>query len=478
MYKCRVDVFKMGKSTKVTSAQLNASKKEQALQAMKRRAAGKKPPKTLCLAMIVKNESANMERLLNSLIGIIDFISIVDTGSIDNTAEIIVAWGQEHKLPTTVHHEPFKSFCYNRTHSVQMAKKTYPSADYILLSDADFIWEKTADFNKTFLFDEMYDVEQYTPHVSYANIRILSTRVDWVCRLRTHEFWIAADDQSTYKGHIHRSKVTTLKINDKEDGGCKSDKFERDERLLREDIADPNIGKWKSRCHFYLAQTLRDLGRWDESVEEYKTRITFGPCVTPEEVYIAMYQVGNCNEKIAWAYRYCIELLKKKCNQDDREACIHLGEDPDSVEESSLPESDLQHLEKWNPDKLGEDDLENKAQHYFSQAVEWYLKAHKERKHRAEALYNACRLLRTLSSSNSQRVYDLCLIGNSIKYPEHDALFVEPQCYDYLFDFEISIVGFYCNRTEGAAALASLLQRSDIPEWYRNTCESNAKYYL
>src|SRR6516164_3553502 len=117
-----------------------------------------KNEKTICLTMIVKNESKNMVRLLNSAKPIIDFVSIVDTGSTDDTINIINTWCQQNKINGVVHQEPFQNFAYNRTHSIQMAKKSFPQADYFLLSDADFIWEVNvgAKFNKKLLFEHKY----------------------------------------------------------------------------------------------------------------------------------------------------------------------------------------------------------------------------------------------------------------------------------------------------------------------------------
>ena len=43
----------------------------------------------ICLNMIVKNESRVIERLLRSVLPLIDTYCICDTGSTDNTVEII-----------------------------------------------------------------------------------------------------------------------------------------------------------------------------------------------------------------------------------------------------------------------------------------------------------------------------------------------------------------------------------------------------
>jgi glycosyltransferase involved in cell wall biosynthesis len=43
----------------------------------------------IILCMIVKNESKIIERIIKSVLQIVDEISICDTGSTDNTVEII-----------------------------------------------------------------------------------------------------------------------------------------------------------------------------------------------------------------------------------------------------------------------------------------------------------------------------------------------------------------------------------------------------
>ena len=45
--------------------------------------------KTVCLNMIVRNESSVIQRCLDSVKGFIDYWVIVDTGSIDGTQKIV-----------------------------------------------------------------------------------------------------------------------------------------------------------------------------------------------------------------------------------------------------------------------------------------------------------------------------------------------------------------------------------------------------
>ena len=99
----------------------------------------------LCLNMIVKNESKIILRLLTSVLPIIDSVCICDTGSTDNTVELIEAFLKEHSLPGVIVKEPFVNFGYNRTVSFQRAQEYCRTggwdlaSTYGILIDADMV---------------------------------------------------------------------------------------------------------------------------------------------------------------------------------------------------------------------------------------------------------------------------------------------------------------------------------------------------
>jgi glycosyltransferase involved in cell wall biosynthesis len=445
----------MGKRRGNVSANTVAANRQAAMKdRMRLKIANKQGPKTVCLTMIVKNEANNMVRLLDSVESVVDMISIVDTGSTDNTEEIIIKWGKEHNIPTTVHHEKFQNFSYNRTHSVKAAKQAYPNADYFLLSDADFVWEVNVggEFNKVLLVDHQYLIRQYNKSLSYWNARLLSSKVDWFCRGVTHEYW-TEDASGSYNGEVRTAKINTLCIDDREDGGAKADKFVRDERLLRAGLDDPATeADLKTRYRFYLGQTLKDMGRHEESIELYQQRVADGGWV--EEIYYAKFQIGFNYEQMGWYKKAALELSAKAQR---------------TIEEDEL-------LKKYNPKNLTLLELVDQQTKHFTDAIMSYIAAYQYRKTRAESLYQATRLYRCLGM-NAQS-YELALIGKTIKYPESDSLFIHRDCYDYLFDYELSIVGNYVNKKVGAEKCAELLQRDDLPDYVRNDCERNAKFYL
>lgn len=439
----------------VRSRKIN--RKAEIVNRLREKVARKKGEKKICLVAIMKNESKNVDRLLDSFLDkesgtyIIDMISVVDTGSTDNTEELILRWGKNHSIPTTVHHELFVNFAYNRTHSVKVAKETYPEADYFLLSDADFVWciNIGGKFDKTLLIDHQYKIKQSSKYLTYWNIRMLSSKVEWVCEGVTHESWVHKKDQKDYFGQIRTTDIKTLMIDDKEDGGCKGDKFQRDERLLREGLEDPTTEQWlRTRYKFYLAQTLRDLGKYLDSIEWYKKRIEDKGW--DEEVFYSKYQIGLNYCKLFWNQKYLLSIFEKSEKSEDEEKML--------CEETK-------------------ESLIEKADHYFKRSEDYFLEAYNFRKTRAEPIYHLTEMYRKLGKNEQAYLY--AMIGKNIKFPE-DSLFVERQCYEFLFDFEISICAFYIpgKKHEGREAISRLLQRDDLPEDIIHMVENNSRHYL
>jgi hypothetical protein len=382
-------------------------------------------------------------------------ISIVDTGSTDDTKKIIYKWGKDNNIDTSVHDEEFKNFSYNRTHSIKKAKETYTDADFFLLSDADFIWEKDIGnkFDKILLVDHKYLIEQYNKAIRYWNIRLLSAKVDWECVGVTHEYWQECKSQSKYTGQVRLSKINTLVINDKEDGGCKTDKYERDKRLLQEGLDDPNTpANLKTRYKFYLAQTFKDVREYEKAIEFYTKRIDDGGW--PEEVFYSKYQIGWCNEQIGWNIKKVATSIENKTKLD------------------------IEYLITWNKNNLGQTELMEEANNFFNSASDFYLKAYNYRPTRSESLYTMTKMYRLLGFNDLALKYSL--IGNTIKYPTEDSLFIEGGCYDYLFDFEISIVAFYIKEKKdlGRQATSRLLTKDNLPKNLLSVVKANSKFYI
>jgi tetratricopeptide (TPR) repeat protein len=234
---------------------------------------------SLCLNMIVKNESKIITRLFDSVINIIDCYCICDTGSDDNTIEIIQNYFREKGVPGKIIQEPFQNFCHNRNFALQSC---IGMSDFILLLDADMILDnKTFDKNVLNTADAFH-LFQGSESFYYYNVRIIRNNGLFLYTGVTHEI-------------INYPNNTLLKTLDKEvifikdygDGGCKSNKYERDIKLLTDGI---NKEPLNDRYHFYLANSYYDTGKYNEAIEFYKKRIELGGW--KEEIWYSYYRIG------------------------------------------------------------------------------------------------------------------------------------------------------------------------------------------
>jgi len=252
---------------------------------------------TLCLNMIVKNESKIITRLFDSVYSIIDCYCICDTGSTDNTISLITEYFTTKNIPGKVVVEPFKNFCHNRNVALQSC---LGMSDYVLLLDADMILE-SKNFKKEILLSaESFHILQGNDSFYYQNMRILKNNGLYKYLGVTHEY-IDTPCGNTKGGF----KKDELFIRDIGDGGSKSDKFERDIRLLLDGIKEePN----NVRYYFYLANSYHDSGRFAEAINVYKKRIELGGWI--EEVWYSHYRIGLCFKnmgKMEHAIRYWLD---------------------------------------------------------------------------------------------------------------------------------------------------------------------------
>lgn len=258
-------------------------------------------PKKLCLTMIVKNESAIIERLLNSVKNVVDCISICDTGSTDNTVLLIEQFMQKNGIPGKVYKNEWKNFGYNRSLSAKLAQQTLESLNFslsntwLLLLDADMILETSPAFNKQALAADSYLVLQKSSDHSYYNSRLIRASLPWECLGVTHEVWTCSKAKPS-------EELPTLLIDDKGDGGSKSDKFERDINLLTQGVKDEPDN---ARYVFYLAQSYHSIGNYPLALQYLKKRVEMGGW--DEEVFQALFQIALIQEVLEMPYHEVVK---------------------------------------------------------------------------------------------------------------------------------------------------------------------------
>jgi glycosyltransferase involved in cell wall biosynthesis len=240
----------------------------------------------IVLLLMVRNEERVLTRCLESAASLADAICIVDTGSTDNTLNVAATWLQESKRPHVVRQVVWKDFGRSRTESFELCREfcvdlgwNLPET-HALLMDADMC---LVVHGPVALKGVSYSLQQCGSGVAYPNVRLIRMDYPWRCVGPTHEYWEGP----------HPVLLKDLSIDDRGDGGCKADKYERDERLLRQGLEEePTNGRFL----FYLAQTLLCQGRLREAIPVYEARVAVGGWI--EEVWYSTYKLAACHEAL------------------------------------------------------------------------------------------------------------------------------------------------------------------------------------
>ena len=236
---------------------------------------------TLCLNMIVKNESKIITRLFDSVLSIIDTYCICDTGSTDNTIQVIQNYFKDKNIKGKIIEAPFVNFSHNRNIALQAC---FGLSDYILFLDADMVVQIN-NFDKKYLFDSnCFTVFQGNESFFYQNLRIIKN--DGLSKYIgvTHEYIDIPSDYTIFD--IDKNQ---LFINDLGDGGSKKNKFQRDIQLLLNGLKEEPENL---RYHFYLANSYYDSENYLFAINSYKKRIELGGW--KEEIWYSYYRIGLC----------------------------------------------------------------------------------------------------------------------------------------------------------------------------------------
>ena len=258
---------------------------------------------TICLNMIVKNESKIIERLFDSVSSIIDSYCICDTGSTDNTVEIIKQYFAKKNIPGKVVYEPFKNFSHNRNFALNAC---FGMSEYILLLDADMILQINK-FDKSRFFENPFDeykLLQGNEHHHYPNTRMVRNNGKFKYHCVTHEY---ISGEQPIKGCNLSKEI--LFIIDIGDGGAKSDKFERDIALLKKGIEDEPKN---TRYYFYLGNSYLDSNKNDEAIETYTKLLKmdgwsqekYCACLKTYEAYLRKKEEHNGIFYLIHSYKY------------------------------------------------------------------------------------------------------------------------------------------------------------------------------
>lgn len=253
--------------------------------------------KKIGLCMIVKNESKIIERCLDSVKPIIDYVSIVDTGSTDDTIKIINSWLVKNDISGQVVSEIWKNFAYNRSFALVKLREQ-KDIDYALMIDADEIlkYDEGIDFNKTkqSLTCDLYNINCKLGNIEYARTSITKNDMPYYYKGVVHEFLECSETiktRDTIKG------VCNIPLQDSA-RNQNIEKYQHDTALLEEALKSEKDPFLISRYTFYLAQSYRDSLEKEKSIYWYNQRAKQG--FWNQEIYISLYQVAKIKEELEY----------------------------------------------------------------------------------------------------------------------------------------------------------------------------------
>jgi hypothetical protein len=230
----------------------------------------------LCLTAIVKNEAPVISRMLRSVRPFISSYSISDTGSTDNTMDIIR--DELRDIPGVLIQDEWIDFATNRNIALSRA-----TGAYTITIDADEILWRTGDTG--------------IPDADSIALRVNSPGVQfWVPRIMKN------DRKWQWMGVVHEIPehetpcVDALwdgfQIESKSDGNQTVSGGKLEKHLLVLENAERT-----PRNIFYHARTLYDLKRYEECIPVFEEHVVSG--AWDEEIYISLYQIAFATKELS-----------------------------------------------------------------------------------------------------------------------------------------------------------------------------------
>lgn len=225
--------------------------------------------KTICLNMIVKNESHIIEETLKLLIEKIkiDYYVICDTGSNDNTVELIETFFNKWNIQGKIHFHTWKDFGHNRSLALTCAKDI---CDYLLIFDSDdYI---VGDINLNKLTHDGYLLKFGNNTAFYQRKILVKSCFPWKFNGVLHEC-IGCDvptNEVVLEGNYYIVSGKTSSRNKN------PTKYLDDAKILEKAFVnslETNDGLF-SRYSYYCANSYFDAGKKDQAIKWYKKTLT------------------------------------------------------------------------------------------------------------------------------------------------------------------------------------------------------------
>jgi len=249
-----------------------------------------KSKKTICLNMIVKNEAHIIASTLQNILDHmpIDYWVISDTGSTDNTIDIITAFFREKNIPGEIFLDEWNDFGHNRT---KMLEHAFNKTDYVFIFDADDLicGSTILPLGSNILTKDAYYIPFENP-VSYHRLILASNRMRWKYVGVLHEYIVNIDPIRSEEYLSGDYYINSRRLGNRSKNPNKYlDDAITLEKAFQIETADIHL---KNRYAYYCAQSYHDAGKHDKAIEWYEKTLTLD--YSPQYKYIACIRGGDC----------------------------------------------------------------------------------------------------------------------------------------------------------------------------------------
>jgi glycosyltransferase involved in cell wall biosynthesis len=221
--------------------------------------------KSICLAIICKNESHCIIDAISSVSSFINYWVICDTGSTDDTCEKIEKYFSDKKIPGMLYHDEWVSMGHNKSLMMSRAKD---KADYIFHLDADDVFY--GDFDRSVLEtdSDCYFINAKRGSYFYKSWNFFKGSNLWRFAGVAHTIIKNLDKPNFETYTINRTDFYLIS----QGSGARSmdpNKFYKDAEILKKQFFDTLLedpDDLNSRSVFYTAQSYFDAGDYVESI--------------------------------------------------------------------------------------------------------------------------------------------------------------------------------------------------------------------
>jgi len=275
---------------------------------------------TICLNMIVKNESHIIENTLEKLCNKItfDYWVICDTGSTDNTVQIITDFFEKKGVKGEMFHDEWKNFAHNRTLALDRA---YNKTDLLLVFDADD--ELVGDFvtPTEVLYDEYHLKFGSSFGTSYTRVLLINNHKRFHFLSVIHEFISSRDGPSSSTVVDGNYFVVSGRSGSRNQD---PDKYLKDALVLEKayDEAVKSNDHLFHRYAFYCANSFKDCGKFEEAIKWYKTTLSHEH-QWQQEKYVSCLYINDCLNKLDRREEGFFYLVKAFQYDNERVECLY-----------------------------------------------------------------------------------------------------------------------------------------------------------